>query len=241
VLFLNEEAERFRKEIYNVGYRLTLIMDRMKKTLENNPTAIDESTLKCLRSAQDRLLQAYRSFYSSYKAPPDLVESWDHYLAKNEMINRLNPSIDPSDVFPEIQFGGARFDAVIKNDRETVIVETETDPSKCVKDMVKIKRAVNLLNSGELDYSIEALDDADTKKLFAEIKRQVQARKPLRVTFAVTRDPKRSTLENIMNEANSLVSPEVHYVNPKPNDKGSFEISRDLLQNIRPAEDSASI
>lgn len=127
-IFLSEKAERFKSEIRDVGDRLTSIMDQMKKTLKNNDSLEMKRALRALVSSQGRLLQAYFSLDSSYKVPPDTVESWDHFLAKNQMINELNPSIDPSDISSELGIGNVRFDVIAKINGEYVIVEAETDP-----------------------------------------------------------------------------------------------------------------
>jgi hypothetical protein len=236
-IFLSNKAERFKNEIWEVGTRLTSIMDRMRKALKNNDNLIMKRALRSLVSAQGRLLQAYFSLDSSYKVPPDARESWDHFLAKNQIVNQLNPSIDPSDISSELGIGSVRFDVIVKIDGEYVVVEAETCAPDCVKKMEKIKETVNLFNSGELDRSIEVLDDEDTKKVLLGIKRQLQAKKPWRVIFAVTSEPNPSTLENIKKAGDFLACPEVYYVNPVPKE-GSFEVSPNLLQNVGLAQAS---
>lgn len=201
-------------------------MDQMKKALKNNDSLEMKRALRALASSQGRLLQAYFSLDSSYKVPSDTVESWDHFLAKNQMINELNPSINPSDISSELGIGNVRFDVIAKIDGEYVIVEAETDPPKCIKKIERVKRTVNNLVSGEFDLSID-----NSAKEFLEIKRQLQTGKPLRVIFAVTRNPINATLENIKKAEDSRIRPEVYYVNPRPKE-GYWEVSPNLIQDI---------
>lgn len=201
-------------------------MDRMKKEQKNNDSLEMKRALRALASSQGRLLQAYFSLHSSYKVPPDTVESWDHFLAKNQMVNELDSSIDSSDISSELGIGNVRFDVLAKIGGEYVIVEAETYPPECIKKMERIKKVVNDLVSGELGRSIDS-----SAKEFLRIKRQLEMGKPLRVIFAVTRNPIKSTLENIKKAEDARVHPEVYYVNPLP-EEGSFEVSIDLLQSI---------
>ena len=209
----------FSNEIWEVGSKLTMIMDRMKEELKRNGNLRLKKCLRALAKAQGQLLKAVSTFNNSYKVPLEAGETWEHFLAKNYLVTE----IPLQHIFPEIGFGGCRFDVLAKIGEEYIIIEAETDSGKCAEKVRKIKTAITILMSEKL----ETLDQ-DTNRILAGIREQLKGKKPLRLIFILTSKPMTSTLKSIKKEQDALVQLEVYHVNRIP----PFKKSSNLLDTI---------
>jgi hypothetical protein len=215
---LNKNGNNFRDEIFKTGERLTSTMDRMKENLKHNDDLRIKLALKASASAQSQLLKAYFSLDPSNEVPLVVGESFEHFIAKNNLVKKLSVE-DVSDEVP--LGGGCVVDVVGRIGKEYVIIETETIPTKCIEKTGKIKNAIVSILSGETMILEEGNDP-----IFPKIKKQIEARRPMRLIFAVTRKPYLSTLDEIRKAGNSTIRPEVYHVNRLP----PFKISPNLLK-----------
>ena len=218
---MNDKEERFRDEMWKVLNNLTSIMDRMREELKRDDDPAIQRASKsfwCLEVSQQNLLKACSWLDPSNLVPPDAKESWEHFLAKNKMVNGLKPQ----NIFTECSYGEMRFDVIVQIDGEYAIIEAETTPTKCIGKMERIKKTIDDLVSGRIEVFEE-----NNVAVFFEIKKQLQKGKPLRIIFAVTKRPVESTLKKIMTTENFRVHPEVYYVNPKPHEGfPTFKVTR---------------
>lgn len=195
-------------------------MDRMKQKLKGNDDLETRLALKALASAQSQLLKAYLSLDSSNKVPLVVGETCEHYIAKNNLVKKL--SVD--DVCCEVPIGGRSIvDVLGRIGKEYVVIEAETIPTKCIKKVEKIKNAIVDILSGKTTVLEE-----DSDPIFPKIKKQIEMGKPIRLIFAVTGMPYKSTLEEIRKAEGSVIQSEVYYVNSSP----PFKTSANLLKRI---------
>lgn len=207
---MSEDIESFSKRVSRLGYELAGVMDRMKKQLKLQHNEVTEKALRSMVRAQGEILKAYfwlDARERSYTVPPDAQESWEHFVAKNEMICRL----EPQSVVAECSYGEMRFDAIAKVKEEYVVVEAETKSRACIKKFERIRRTINALVSGGED----ALDK-DCTPVLAEIQKLLRDGKPLRVVFALTKSPNEIIVKTLLQAGNSQLIPELYYVNPIP-------------------------
>ena len=217
---MENDNSDFSNEIWEVGDKLTAIMDRIKDKLKKKDNFRIRKCLKALAKAQGQLLKAFFTFDPSYKIPPEAGETWEHFLAKNYLIKGL----PPQHIFAEFGLGGCVFDVLAKIGEEYAIMEAETNPGKCVEKARKIKTTIADFVSKKLETS-----ELDSSLVLSEIREQLEGRKPLRLIFVVTRKPNTSTLKDIKKEADALIHPEVYYVNKIP----PFKKSSNLLEKIQ--------
>jgi hypothetical protein len=216
---LGKEDNDFSSEIFEVGDRLTGIMDRMREKLGQKGNYRMKKCFRALVKAQGELLKAFSSFDDTYKIAPEAGETWEHFLAKNFLIKE----IPREHIFPEFGFRGCVFDVVAKIGGEYVIIEAETVPAKCVEKARKIKAVIASLMSEMPETS-----DADSVRLLSQIRGQLKNGKPIRLIFVVSARPYTSTLKDIKNEGNTLVHPEVYHIKRIP----PFGKSSNLLEHI---------
>jgi hypothetical protein len=121
------KKNNLQEQIFRIGDELTIIMDQLK---EKNNHEIDERTkkekdnvIKALASAQGQILKAYFSYESSFKVPQETGESLAHYVAKNKILETISL---PQDIIPQVSVGGCRFDVLVRDKEDYVIVEAET-------------------------------------------------------------------------------------------------------------------
>lgn len=195
-------------------------MDRMKQELKGNDDLETKLALKALASAQDQLIKAYFSLGSSNKVPLVVPERSEHYIAKNTLVTKLSVE----DIYSEVPIGGGSIvDVLGRIGKEYVIIEAETIPTKCIKKAEKIKNAIADILSGKTTPIEE-----DSDPIFPKIKKQIEMGKPMRLIFAVTGMPNKSTLNEIRKAEGSVIQPEVYYVDSNP----PFKISVNLLKRI---------
>jgi len=217
---MNErEYETLRKEIFKIVERLTSTMDQMKQKLMVNDNSLIKYAVRALASAQDQLLKAYFSLDPSNRIPLAVGETFQHFLAKNSLVQKL--LLD--DVYYEVGIGDCIVDVVGRIGNEYVILEAETIPIKCIQKVEKIKNELVKVLSGKISILNE-----NENSILQGIKRQLITGKPIRLIFAVTRMPNKSTLNNIKKAENYLIRPEVYYVNKLQ----PFKISSNLLHEI---------
>jgi len=217
---LGDIESDFSNRIWNVGDKLTIIMDQMKEELKRNDDLRMAKCVRALAKAQGQLLKAFFTFDPSYKILPEAGETWEHFLAKNYLIKEL-----PSEhIFPDYGLGGCIFDVLAKFGDEYTIIEAETIPIKCVEKARKIKTILADLASGKLQTL-----EPSSNQVLSDIKKHLQHGKPLRLIFVVTREPLGSTLKDIKKEQDDLVHPEVYYVSRIP----PFKRSSNLLEKIQ--------
>ena len=217
---MNErEYETLRKEIFKIVERLTSTMDQMKQKLMVNDNSLIKYAVRALASAQDQLLKAYFSLDPSNRIPLAVGETFQHFLAKNSLVQKL--LLD--DVYYEVGIGDCIVDVVGRIGNEYVILEAETIPIKCIQKVEKIKNELVKVLSGKISILNE-----NENSILQRIKRQLITGKPIRLIFAVTRMPNKSTLSNIKKAENYLIRPEVYYVNKLQ----PFKISSNLLHEI---------
>lgn len=166
------------------------------------------------------MLKAICALDPSYKIPLDARETWEHFLAKNSLVKEL-----PSEhIFPEFGLGECVFDVLARMGGEHVIIEAETDSSKCVEKARKTKTTLANLVSEKL----ESLEPSSSL-IFSEIKKQLKGGKAMRLIFVTTRRPITLTLQDIKKEEDAFIHLEVYYINRIP----PFEISSNLLERIQ--------
>jgi hypothetical protein len=217
---MNERGyDTLRKEIFKIVERLTSTMDQMKQELMFNGNSLIKYAVRALASAQGQLLKAYFSLDPSNRIPPAAGETFQHFLAKNSLAQKLLLN----DVCYEVGIGDCVVDVVGRIGDEYVILEAETIPTNCVQKVEKIKNELVKVLSGKISILNE-----NENSILKGIKRQIITGKPIRLIFAVTRMPNKSTLNNIKKAENYLIHPEVYYVNKQP----PFKISSNLLHEF---------
>jgi hypothetical protein len=199
------EQDGFRNEIGKALDELAHIVDQMEKELKQNVDLRTEGALRSVASSHDQLAKAFCFLDPSYKVPPDAKESWEHFFAKNKVLDRMKPE----EFFSERGYGGMQFDVIAKIKGEYVIIEVETKPTNCIKKIERIKKAIGILVAEEIETF------GEDNVLFSEIRKQLQDGKALRIIFAVTKRPIETTVKNITRAGNSVVHPEVYYCDPK--------------------------
>lgn len=216
---MNKKGNDFRDEIFKTCEKLTFTMDRMRKELKHNEDLQIARAVKALASAQGQLLKAYFSLDPSNQIPLAAGETFAHFLSKNILVKKLSLR----DISDEVGIGDSVVDVVGRIGNEFIIIEAETIPTKCIEKIEKLKNAITDIVSGKITILEESSDS-----IFQKIKNQLATGKPIRLIFGVTRMPYQSTLKDIKKSEDSLIHPEVYYINKLP----PFEISSNLLQDI---------
>lgn len=219
VPFLEDKSD-FSNEIWEVGDKLTAIMDQMKEELAQKDDSTLRTSLIALAKAQGQLLKALSTFDDSFKVPLEAHETWQHFLAKNCLVT----SVPRQNIFPEFNLGGCIVDVLIKINDDYVVIEAETNPTKCVEKVRKIKKALRTLHS-------ERFENLDTtqSQVLTGIRNQLEIKRSLRSVFVLTRNPMTWTLESIKEEEDVPIRLEVYYVDTRP----PFKVSADLLNGIQ--------
>lgn len=199
--FSNKAYETLDKLIVD----LTSLMEQLKEELRYNDNETIKKALPSIWSSQSQLIKARSWLSKSYKIPPDAVESWQHFRAKNKIANKLR--LSSKNIFYECSFGKMRFDIIAKTCGEYVIIEAETVPPKCIEKMERIGETISNLASNE-KFPLEA----DSVPVFSEIRKQLQKNKPMRIIFVVTKKPAKLTLESIKKTETPFVRPELYHV-----------------------------
>jgi hypothetical protein len=214
---LGKKEGDIREDISRTGKSLTSIMDRMRAKLDRDDDPQTWLALKALASAQGQLLKANLSLDPSNKIPLVVGEKLEHFIAKNNVVKELSVE----DILDEVPIGDSRVDVIGRISREYIIIEAETIATKCIGKVEKIKSAIANILSGKT-----VIPEGRGGQILSKIKRQVTTGKPIRLIFAVSRRPYKSTLRDIKKTEDSMIKPEVYYVNREP----PFEISSNLLQ-----------
>ena len=122
------------KEIWKAVSTVTDLYELLKETKNNAPNSESEKRFREVESAQLHLFKAWYTLKPEYVVPAERSESFDHFIAKNEIVKDLKKLVPTLEIIHQFKgFSGCRPDVLVKTNEEYIILEAETDSGECMR------------------------------------------------------------------------------------------------------------